>query len=118
MPVGHSTHPSAMRAIDLRASLAVNERDIARGMSAAEREEERTLATSVATLVARIAREKGLPKPDAARIAALQQSLDEATAAAPRVDGSGLFERLPDLAAWRGLAKPDDDAGSEGARLR
>ena len=38
-----------MRAIDLRASLAVNERDIARGMTAEEREEERTLATSVAT---------------------------------------------------------------------
>ena len=95
-----------MRAIDLRASLAVNERDIARGMSAAEREEERTLATGVATLVARIAREKGLPKPDTARIAALQQSLDEATAQR-RTWMAGLFERLPDLAAWRGLAKPD-----------
>ena len=94
-----------MRAIDLRASLAVNERDIARGMSAAEREEERTLATSVATLVARIAREKGLPKPDAARIAALQQSLDEATARR-RSWMERLYERLPDLAAWRGLAMP------------
>jgi tetratricopeptide (TPR) repeat protein len=95
-----------MRAIDLRASLAVNERDIARGMSPEEREEERKLATGVATLVARIARERGLPKPDAARIAALQQSLDEATAQR-RTWMASLFERLPDLAAWRGLAKPD-----------
>ena len=96
-----------MRAIDLRASLAVNERDIARGMSASEREEERTHATSVATLVARIAREKGLPKPDAARIAALQQSLDEA-AARRRAWMDRLYERLADLAAWRGLVKPGD----------
>jgi tetratricopeptide (TPR) repeat protein len=95
-----------MRAIDLRASLAVNERDIARGMSPADREEERRLATSVATLVARLARERGLPKPDSARIASLQRSLDEATAER-RTWMSSLFERLPDLAAWRGLAKRD-----------
>ncbi len=94
-----------MRAIDLRASLAINERDIARGMSAAEREEERTLATGVATFIARIAREKALPKPDAARIATLQQSLDEATARR-RSWMERLYERLPDLAAWRGLAMP------------
>ena len=95
-----------MRAIDLRASLAVNERDIARDMSAEEREEERTLAITVSTYLARIAREKGLPKPDTARITALQQSLDEATAQR-RAWMARLFERLPDLAAWRGLARAD-----------
>ena len=95
-----------MRAIDLRASLAVNERDIARGMSPDERDEERKLATGVATLVARIARERALPKPDAARIAGLQRSLEEA-AAQRRTWMASLFERLPDLAAWRGLAKPE-----------
>ena len=95
-----------MRSIDLRASLAVNERDIARGMSAEEREEERRLAVSVSTYVARVAREKGLPKPDAARIAALQQSLDDATAQR-RMWMERLFERLPDLAAWRGLVRED-----------
>ena len=95
-----------MRAIDLRASLAVNERDIAGGMSQEEREEERRLATGVSTLVARIARERGLPKPDAERIAGLQRSLDDATAQR-RTWMAGLFERVPDLAAWRGLVKPD-----------
>jgi tetratricopeptide (TPR) repeat protein/CHAT domain-containing protein len=93
-----------MRAIDLRASLAVNERDIARGMSAGEREDERRLATTVATYLARIAREKGLPKPDVARIAALRQSLDEATRQR-RSWMAQLYERLPDLASWRGVAR-------------
>jgi CHAT domain-containing protein len=95
-----------MRMIELRATLAVNERDIARGMSAEERDAERTLAATVATDVARIAREKGLPKPDAARIAALQQSLEAATKER-RAWMARLFERLPDLAAWRGLETRD-----------
>ena len=72
-------------------------------MTAEEREEERRLAALVATLFARIAREKGLPKPDAARLASLRESLADATI--QRRDWMrGLFERLPDLARWRGLA--------------
>ncbi len=89
--------------VELRAALATNERDIARGMTAEERGEERRLAALVATLFARIAREKGLPKPDAARLASLRESLADATI--QRRDWMrGLFERLPDLARWRGLA--------------
>ncbi len=91
-----------LRAVQLRGSLATNERDIAPGMTPEEREEERRLATQVATLVARIARERGLPKPDADRLAALRQSLSDATAER-RAWMQRLFERLPDLARWRGL---------------
>jgi CHAT domain-containing protein/tetratricopeptide (TPR) repeat protein len=89
----------------LRASLATNERDIAVGMTPEEREEERRLATLVATFNARIAREKGLPKPDAARLASLRQSLADATTER-RAWMQRLFERLPALAGWRGLAPP------------
>ena len=98
-----------LHAIQLRASLAINERDIAPGMTPEEREEERRLATQVATLVARIARERGLPKPDADRLASLRQALVDA-AAERRVWMQRLFERLPDLARWRGLgpATPPD----------
>ena len=85
-------------------SLATNERDIAPGMTPEEREEERRLAALVATFIARIAREKGL-KPDAARLASLRQSLADATTER-RAWMQRLFERLPDLARWRGLAPP------------
>jgi CHAT domain-containing protein/tetratricopeptide (TPR) repeat protein len=94
-----------LHSTQLRASLATNERDIAPGMTPEEREEERRLATLVATVIARIAREKGLPKPDAARLASLRQSLADATTER-RAWMQRLFERLPDLARWRGLAPP------------
>jgi tetratricopeptide (TPR) repeat protein/CHAT domain-containing protein len=92
-----------IHAVELRAALAINERDIFRGMSPGDREEERRLATQVTTLVARIAREKILPKPDAAVLAKLQQSLADATAER-RAWMQRLFERLPEIAEWRGLA--------------
>jgi tetratricopeptide (TPR) repeat protein/CHAT domain-containing protein len=91
-----------LHAARLRASLATNERDIAPGMTPDERQEERRLAIEVATFVARFTREKGLPKPDAARLASLRQSLADASAAR-RAWMQRLFERLPDLARWRGL---------------
>jgi tetratricopeptide (TPR) repeat protein len=91
-----------LHAVELRAALATNERDIARGMTPEERQEERRLAALVATYLARIVRENGLPKPDAARLAALRQSLAEATVER-RAWMQRLFERLPDLARWRGL---------------
>jgi len=92
-----------LHAVELRAALATNERDIFRGMSPEDREQERRLATQVATLLARIAREKLLPKPDAALLAKLQQSLADATAER-RAWMQRLFERLPEIAQWRGLA--------------
>ena len=94
-----------LRSTQLRASLATNERDIAPGMTPEEREEERRLATLVATFNARIARQKGLPKPDPDRLASLRQSLADATVER-RAWMQRLFERLPDLARWRGLAPP------------
>jgi CHAT domain-containing protein/tetratricopeptide (TPR) repeat protein len=97
-----------LHSTQLRASLATNERDITPGMTPEEREEERRLATLVATIIARIAREKGLPKPDAARLVSLRQSLADATTER-RAWMQRLFERLPDLARWRGLAPPTPD---------
>ncbi|MGH9308602.1 MAG: tetratricopeptide repeat protein, partial [Vicinamibacterales bacterium] len=92
-----------MRMLEIRGRLAVNERDIARGMTAADREEERALSAQLATLLARLSREKGLPKPDASRIAALEKDIEQARGARA-VFLQRLFETLPDLRVWRGLA--------------
>ena len=98
------------RAHLLRLTLATNERDIARGMTPAEREEERVLSGDLVPFVVQLEQERRLPKPDAARRARLQQSAD--AAAARRADGRNrVFARLPDLPVWRGLASaagPDD----------
>ena len=89
----------------LRAALATNERDIARGMTTAEREEERKLAAEVVTIRAQVVHQKALPKPDAARLARLQQTL--ATAVEKRrAFTQRVFMRLPDLPTWRGLGPP------------
>ncbi|HEY7501856.1 MAG TPA: CHAT domain-containing tetratricopeptide repeat protein [Vicinamibacterales bacterium] len=101
-----------MRTHDLRALLARGERDITRGMTDAEREEERTLAVDVVSLDAQVSREKSLPKPDAARIARLEKAVAEAIdrrAAQQR----RLFERLPALKVWRGQMPPATRADLE-----
>lgn len=91
-----------LRAHALRLWLAPHEREIARGMTADERAEERTLATGLTTLLVGREREAALPKPDAARLA----KLDTAIVAAVRARNAaraGVFARLPELASWRGL---------------
>jgi tetratricopeptide (TPR) repeat protein len=92
-----------MRAHDLRAMLAAGERDISRGMTDEEREEERAIVANLVTLNAQIRRERALPKADAKRIAALQVRIDEA-AATRTAQQTRLFARLPALRVWRGLA--------------
>ena len=67
-----------MRAHALRAAIATNEREIARGMTADERAAERTAAAEITALFAQHDREKGLPKPDAARLARLDAALKSA----------------------------------------
>src|SRR5690606_8417714 len=91
-----------MRAHALRAWLAPHEREIARGMTAEERDEERRLATELSTLVVRQERLKDLPKPDVAELEALGVEIGKA-AAARREAQDRVFERLPDLRTWRGL---------------
>ena len=59
-----------MRAHALRAWLAPHEREIARGMTAGERDEERRLATELSNLVVRQERLRDLPKPDVAELEA------------------------------------------------
>jgi tetratricopeptide (TPR) repeat protein/CHAT domain-containing protein len=94
-----------MRVHDLRAALTANEREIARGMTAAERDEERTAATAVVSLRAQRTRERGLWRPDQARLAELDRKLDEAVARRTEQQDR-LFARLPDLRVWRGLFEP------------
>jgi tetratricopeptide (TPR) repeat protein len=91
------------RVHSLRFVLARNERDIARGMTAAERDAERQLTAEVVTVRAQLDHEKALPKPNAGRIERLQQRLIGAVEkrSAQRED---VFTRLPDLRIWRGLA--------------
>jgi tetratricopeptide (TPR) repeat protein len=92
-----------MRTLALRSALAVNERDISRGMTAEEREHEKKAATELQSLIAQAARERSLPKPDATRLATLDQRL--ATVAATRaVWMDALYARLPELRVWRGAA--------------
>ena len=94
-----------MRVHDLRATLTANEREIARGMTQAERDDERSAATAVVSLRAQLTRERGLPRPDQARLLELDQKLGDAVAR--RTDQQErLFARLPDLRLWRGLFEP------------
>ena len=58
----------------LRLELARNERDIARGMTQAERDRERQSAADIATIRAQLDHERALPKPDAARLERLSSA--------------------------------------------
>lgn len=93
----------ARRAHALRAALANNERDIWRGMTQAERDEERAVSAALVSVSAQLEQEKLLPRPDATRIQRLQARLIEAMAARA-AQQQRLFRRLPDLRVWRGLA--------------
>ena len=91
-----------LRVHSLRVRLARNERDIARGMTPAERDAERQLAADVVTVRAQLDHEKALPKPNAARLERLRQQLDAAVKKRS-LHRQELFTRLPDLRTWRGL---------------
>jgi len=104
-----------MRAQDLRVMLAPGERDISRGMTDAERDEERAIAVELVSLHAQLTREKGLPKPDPERIKRLEKSITEFTQRRT-AQQQRLFERLPDLRIWRGLV-PAATQGDVGALL-
>jgi tetratricopeptide (TPR) repeat protein len=98
-----------MRVHDLRAALNANEREIARGMTAAERDEERAAATAVIALRAQLVRERGLPRPDSTRVSVLEGKLTEAVAKRTEQQDR-LFARLPDLRLWRGVFDPAQSA--------
>ena len=94
-----------MRVHDLRATLTANEREIARGMTQAERDDERSAATAVVSLRAQVTRERGLPRPDQARLEELDRKLDDAVAR--RTEQQERCSRdCPDLRLWRGLFEP------------
>jgi CHAT domain-containing protein len=102
-----------MRVHDLRVLLAPGERDISRGMTDQEREEERTLAGELVSLHAQRSRERGLPKPDAARLARLDGAIVDATGKRS-AQQQALFARLPALRTWRGLVAPATRTDVEG----
>ncbi|MGH9329744.1 MAG: CHAT domain-containing protein, partial [Vicinamibacterales bacterium] len=94
----------------LRDQLALVRDAIHSGMTEAEREEERRLRREVVSVHAQVAREARLPKPDAARLAALRQRLGRTTADRDAFT-TRLYERLTNLARWRGdLAAAEIDA--------
>ena len=101
------------RAHALRIVLAANDVDIHRGMTDAEREEERRLTIDVITLAAQIRNETALPHPDGARVARLSEQLVSAKSARTAARQK-LFTRLPALAVWRGLAGTADTAAALG----
>ena len=92
-----------MRVHALRVALAANERDIARGMSDEERATERKMAAELNALLVQRDREKGLPKPDSSRLDRLDTAIRAATAKRAAAQRR-IFDRLPDLRVWRGLA--------------
>ena len=94
-----------LRVHDLRAALIGNEREIARGMTPGERDAERTSAAEVISIRAQIARERGLPRPDTARLAEFERRLTAAVSARA-AEQQQLFTRLPELAGWRGMFAP------------
>jgi tetratricopeptide (TPR) repeat protein len=100
-----SAAATRLRALHLRNALAVNEREIAPGMTQDEREKERVAAAELLSLLAQAARQRGLPKPDKEKIAALEGRIDSATTARQEWMEQ-LYSRLPDLRVWRGLLPP------------
>src|SRR5262249_46812793 len=57
-----------LRVHALQTALVGSQREIARGMTPEEREQERAASGEIASLQAQITRERGLPKPNAARL--------------------------------------------------
>lgn len=95
------------RAHALRTSLYTNEREIFRGMTPEERDEERKLVGELIALHARRDNEHGLPKPDAAKLQKLDAQIQEA-AGRYRAQQQRLFDRLPELKRWRGFVSIGD----------
>ena len=89
----------------LRRGLAINEREIARGMTSADRDDERRLAAEVVTLRTQVEQVKALPRSDPRHVARLEEVL-AAALEKRRAAQQALFTRLPDLPAWRGLHPP------------
>jgi tetratricopeptide (TPR) repeat protein/CHAT domain-containing protein len=84
---------------------------IVKGLTVAERDQERAVTKDLRTLAARMRRERGRNKPDTARLAGLQA---ERTAKQAELDGlrKQLFDRHPALRRLRGQSDP---AGPEAA---
>ena len=94
-----------MRARALRNALAAHEREISRGMTEEERAAERALAVELTALHGLRDRETRMATPDRERVKRFDAAIAPLTEKRA-VAQQQLFARLPDLAAWRGLAPP------------
>ena len=94
-----------MRVHDLRLLLAPGERDIFRGMTDREREDERALAVELVSGPRTIVAGARSSEARCRTMARLELAIADATARR-RAQQQALFERLPALKIWRGLMAP------------
>jgi hypothetical protein len=85
-----------------RLALAVAERDIVRGMTPQEQQVEQQTARDLISARAQVRAERGMAKPDPARLARLERQLASLTVAR-REWQAALYARLPTLRLLRGL---------------
>jgi tetratricopeptide (TPR) repeat protein len=106
-PAGALMSAEHARLRRLRDQLARVRDAINGGMTESEQESERRFARLIVSLRSQIDRERRLPKPDMSRIATLRERLVRATAERGEFT-SRLYERLPELARWRGAIRADE----------
>jgi tetratricopeptide (TPR) repeat protein len=106
-PAGALVSAERARLRRLRDQLARVRDAINAGMTEGEQETERRFARLIVSLRSQIDRERRLPKPDMARIATLRERLGRATADRDEFTNR-LYERLPELARWRGDIRPEE----------
>jgi tetratricopeptide (TPR) repeat protein/CHAT domain-containing protein len=78
---------------------------VSKGLSAAERDQERAIGKDLRALAARVRRERGRAKPEAVRLASLQEELTAKQAERDRLRGL-LYEKHPALRDLRAQGEP------------
>lgn len=88
-----------------RVQFAGFQRDIVRGATREEQDEEQNIVRELIPMRAQVRAEHNAPRPDPARVQRLEQQL--AALVAKRADQQArLYARLPELREWRGLEPP------------
>ena len=96
-----------------RLFLAPFERDIFRGATASEQDQELQNLRDLISTRAQLRAERSAKRPDAARVRRLREQIDALTTA--RVtQQAALYARVPELRLWRGLQLPPEAADLDG----